>query len=167
MKTLKTVRLKPNPVGKDRSRHGASATQLGAEWVDIQNVGQYSVDMSDVTLYHIAYSRGDRNGRWEKVISFTGHLPAGATVRVHSGSGPVSVLRPEDLQGAEYHVFTGRNNYIWNNAEGDCSALWQSGESAPFDKACYAPNPPDGVVLHRVGDRLVVPAAAAVGYRRY
>lgn len=166
MRTLKTVRLKPNPPGKDRSRHGASATQLGAEWVDIQNVGHSPVDLAGVQLFHIAYSRGDRTGRWEEVMTFRGTLSAGETMRVHSGSGPSNQLRQEDVQGADHHLFTGKH-YIWNNAEGDCSGLFETGQSSPFDRACYDPDPPDGVVLQRVGDKLVAPAPVTTGYRRY
>ena len=163
MKTLKTIRLKPNPSGKDRTRHGgATATQLGAEWVDIENMGHAAVDVGDVELYHVAYSRTHPNGQWERVTPFSGSLPAGKVMRVHSGSGPVSALRSEDLNGADYHLFTNRDNYVWNNAEGDCSGLFLKGQSEPFDKACYAKNPPEGVVLKRVNDALVPAASAAL-----
>jgi hypothetical protein len=77
------------------------------------------------------------------------------------------VLQAEDLQGAEHHVFTGKDQYVWNNAEGDCSGLFESGQSSPFDRACYDPHPPEGVILQRVGDKLVALAAATAGYRRY
>lgn len=166
MKTLKTVRLKPNPPGKDRDRHGASATQLGAEWVDIQNVGRSPVDLGGVQLFHIAYSRGDRTGRWAELMSFRGTLPVGQIVRVHSGSGPLNQLRQEDIQGADHHLFTGKN-YVWNNVEGDCSGLFETGQPSPFDRACYDPNPPEGEVLERVGDKLVAKARVASGYGRY
>jgi hypothetical protein len=165
MKTLKTVRLKPNPAGKDRTRYGTSATLLGAEWVDIQNYGRAAVDMTGVRLCHVAYSPGDRNGRWAEVMSFKGTLPAGETVRVHSGSGPLHVLNPEDRQGTEHHLFTG-GNYVWNNAEGDCSGLFEAGQTSPFDRPCYDPHPPEGVVLQRVGDKLVAQVGAVAGYRR-
>ena len=98
-------------------------------------------------------------------MSFKGTLPTGETMRVHSGSGPVSELREEDRQGADYHLFTGKN-YICNNAEGDCSGLFESGQSSPFDRACYAPYPPEGSVLRRVGDKLVATAPLTTGYRQ-
>lgn len=128
--------------------------------------GQQSVDMTGVILYHIAYDRNGK-GTWEEVIRFKGTLASGQTVRVHSGSGPEIVLLPEDRQGATHHLFTGRDQYVWNNDYGDCSALWQDGQANPFDNACYDANPPEGVILVRVGDRLVAPATtkAAAGRR--
>lgn len=162
MKTLETVRLKPNPPGKDRSRYGATATQLGAEWADIKNVGTRDVDVTGVQLCHIAYGPAHPNGQWEIVTSFSsGVLKPGQVLRVHAGRGPVNVLRAEDLVGADFHLFTGNDAYVWNNDRGDCASLWMAGASAYFDKACYAPNPPEGVVLTRVGDALVTGAAAA------
>ena len=166
MKTLRTVRLKPNPSGKDRSRRGgATAAQLGGEWVDIENNGRSPVDLTGVTLYHIAYSGASDNGRWEQVMAFKGTLKVAEVIRVHSGSGPLTSLHAIDQQGATYHLFTGRDVYIWNNDRGDCSALWQDGDRTPFDRACYDPNPPDGIILVRVGDRLVAPIAATAGRR--
>jgi hypothetical protein len=157
MKTLQTIRLKPNPSGKDRTRRGgATAAQLGGEWVDIQNMGSTAVDLTGVKLYHIAYSGAVDNGRWEEVMSFKGSLGAGQVIRVHAGNGSLSALHAVDKQGADYHLFIGRDAYVWNNDRGDCSALWQAGENDPFDKACYDANPPEGVILTRVGSKLVV-----------
>ncbi len=168
MKNLQTVRLKPNPSGKDRTRRGsATAAQLGGEWVDIKNVGTTSVDLTGVKLYHIAYSGTTDNGTWEEITSFTGTLGPGKVIRLHAGSGPLEVLHAIDQQGADFHLFTKRDAYVWNNDRGDCSALWQAGENQPFDKACYSSNPPEGVILVRSGDRLVVPAGSSLaGARR-
>jgi hypothetical protein len=169
MKTLQTVQLKPNPPGKDRTRYGgATATQLGAEWADIKNVGSRDVDLTGVELYHIAYSTTYPNGRWELVTRFSsGGLRPGQVVRVHSGRvNNIGVLRQEDLAGADFHIFTGRDSYIWNNDRADCASLWMTGASNEFDKACYTPNPPEGVVLHRVGDSLV-PSTVTASARRY
>jgi hypothetical protein len=159
--SVKTVRLKPNLTGKDRNRSGiASATQLGAEWVDVQNMGNSDVNMNGVRLCHVAYSPDGRQSWWADVITFSGGLGVGKVVRVHSGSGPLAVLRPEDVAGAEYHLFTGKN-YIWNNDRADCSGLFLANKSEPFDKACYDAYPPEGQILKRVGDKLVAVAAAA------
>lgn len=163
MKNLKTIRLKPNPSGKDRTRRGgATAAQLGGEWVDIQNMGSTTVDLTGVTLYHIAYSGVTDNGTWQKVTTFSGSLGPGKVIRVHAGSGPLSVLHAIDQQGADFHLFTKRDAYVWNNDRGDCSALWQAGEKSYVDKACYSPNPPEGIILVRSGDRLVVPAGSSI-----
>jgi len=167
MANLQTVRLRPNPPGKDTTRRGgATQTQLGAEWADIQNTTNQPLNITGVELYHIAYSPQHPRGQWERVCVFSETLPAGHTLRLHSGSGPLSVLRQEDIQGAEIQRFTGQDWYVWNNAEGDCAALTMSAKFDPFDKACYEPNPSEGVVLVRVNDKLVVPAAALAYARR-
>jgi hypothetical protein len=85
MSNLKTVRLKPNPAGKDRTRWGvASATQLGGEWADIENVGSLALDMHGVGLYHVAY-KADGGSHWDLVMSFKGTLQPGKVIRVHAG----------------------------------------------------------------------------------
>jgi hypothetical protein len=159
MKTLKTVRLKPNPSGKDRNRFGgASAAQLGGEWADIQNVGSQAVDLTGVSLHHIAY-HPNGTSRWEQVMAFNGALSPGKIMRIHAGRGPESALRQEDLMGADHHLFS-HGNYVWNNDKSDCAGIFER-ESSLVDKACYAANPPEGAVLQRVGDSLVPAAAAA------
>lgn len=169
MKTMKSVRIKPNPAGKDRNRRGvATAAQLGAEWVDLKNEGAAAVTLNGLTLYHVAYSGATDNGTWEKVQSFNGSLGAGKVMRVHSGSGPVSALNAADLEGADAHVFTNRDNYIWNNDRGDCSALQKDGETEKFDKCWYDAKPTEGVILVRVNDKFVVSVSsmATAGSRR-
>ena len=101
-------------------------------------------------------------------MSFKGVLGSGEVIRVHAGCGPQNLLHPFDQQSATYHFFTGDNAYVWNNDRGDCSALWQTGESQPFDKACYDAKPPEGVILVRSGDRLILEAirTALVGNHR-
>ena len=156
---LRITHLKPNPLGKDRTRHGgATAAQLGAEWVDFQNAGTSSTKLDGIALYHVAFSPGDHQGSWEKIMTFNGILQRDKIVRVHSGQArDPSVLNPEDINGADHHLFTGRDAYVWNNREGDTAALWKAEQL--IDKASYAPNPPEGVVLTRSGDRLVLPGA--------
>lgn len=163
MKTLQTYRLKPNPAGKDKNRNGrATQTQLGAEWVDIRNTGSLPVSIAGVKLYHVAFVNG-KASHWELITSFIGTLQAGQVIRVHSGSGPASVLNPEDLRAADIHAFTGRDLYVWNNAEGDTSRLTElvNGNEVETDKAGYVPNPPEGVVLVRAGDALIPGRLAA------
>lgn len=155
MKTLQITRIKPNPTGKDKTpTGGASAAQLAAEWVDFKNTGSAPVNLSGVDLYHVAYAAGSNEGRWEKIIDFTGMLPAGQTVRVHSGSGPDSAIRAEDRAGADHHVFTGRS-YVWNNRQGDKPTLFEPAQKQNIDQATYDPYPPEGQVLARAGSKLV------------
>lgn len=86
-------------------------------------------------------------------MGFQGNLGVGRTVRVHSGGNiPLYDMNAEDAQGADFHLFTGKN-YIWNNDCGDTAGLWDG--SAWTDKAAYDPNPPEGVILRRVGDKLI------------
>jgi hypothetical protein len=163
MKTLQTYRLKPNPAGKDKNTNGrASQTQLAGEWVDISNTGTVGVTLSDVQLYHVAFTNG-KPTHWEKVTGFSGTLQPGKIVRVHSGSGPLSVVAAEDLRGADHHMFTNRDVYVWNNEEGDTSRLTEqvNGKEVDTDKASYAPNPPEGAVLVRSGDSLIPGRIAA------
>ena len=155
MRNLRVVRIKPNPAGKDRSRHGVEAAQVAAEWVDLENLGPAPASLEGVEVHHLAYPAGGQ-ARWEKVVGLRGELASGKAVRVHSGREiPLAELRPEDVQGADFHVFAGRDLYVWNNAEGDCGGLWQRTTRAWLDKACYDPYPPEGLVLVRQGDSLV------------
>jgi hypothetical protein len=160
---LKTVRLKPNPAGKDRSRFGATAAQLAAEWVDLKNVGNQSIDVTGVVNKHVAYAAGASQGHWETVLSFSkGVLAPGQVIRIHAGHDRgTAVIRPEDLAGADFHLFTGEDRYIWNNDKADCSSLWIPGQNNPFDSAWYAADPAEGAILVRSGNNLV---PASVGY---
>lgn len=159
MKTIRTNQLKPNPAGKDRTRSGASETQFAAEWVDIKNTGRIDVDLNGVTLFHKAFKR-DGTFEWEVVRRLTGTLPAGKVLRIHSGKGPYNVVRDEDKAGSDYYFFTEESRYIWNNDRGDTSLLWEPASKTTIDEAAYDSNPPEGVILQRVGDKLVAPVAA-------
>jgi hypothetical protein len=163
MKTLRVIQLKPNPIGKDRAQFGTPPpAQLGAEWVDFKNTGTVAVDLQTVRLYHVAYAPGEPNGHWEEIMGFQGSLPSGKVIRVHSGQKrDISVLRQEDLVGADYHLFTGKDSYVWNNGRGDIAALGDGSVSNLIDRASYDANPPEGVVLVRVGEKLVPAVAPA------
>jgi hypothetical protein len=160
MKTIQTTQLKPNPAGKDRTRTGISQAQLAAEWVDIKNVGRQALDLSGVNLFHKAFQR-DGTFEWELVKSLTGTLESGKVLRIHSGSGPYSMVRDEDKVGCDYYFFTEENRYIWNNDFGDTSLLWEQAARLKIDEASYDKYPPDGVILRRVGGKLVAPATVA------
>lgn len=166
---LKTVQLKPNPAGKDRTRFGGvTAAQLAAEWVDLKNVGNQNLDVSAVIAKHVAYPPGASQGHWEVVTSFTkGILTPGQVIRIHAGQDRgIGVIRAEDLAGATFHLFTGEDRYVWNNDKADCSSLWIARQNDPFDAAWYAANPPEGVVLIRSGNSLV-PQSAGYAVARW
>ncbi len=152
--------IKPNPAGKDRNRNGATPTQLAAEWVDFRNDAGQTVNLSGLSLWHKAYSPG--TSTWQKITTFTGgSLGAGQIMRVHSGQARQGVISQDDMAGAHQHVFTGRDAYVWNNREGDTPALYVEARQDTIDTASYDPNPPEGVVLVRQGDKLVGRANAA------
>jgi hypothetical protein len=156
MKTLRVYKAKPNPTGKDKTRGGqASAAQLAGEWVDIQNTGNVGVELNGINLCHKAY-KPDGTWEWEVVCSLpTMTLGSGEILRVHSGKGPLSEVRAEDQVGCHWHYFTQRDNYIWNNDRGDEPLLYFVPDKVTIDSAAYDANPPEGVVLQRVGNKLV------------
>jgi len=152
------LKAKPNPAGKDKTPQGyASVQQLGGEWVDIKNIGDLPVNLGEIEFQHKAFSTIG-TFTWKKVTGFTGTLPVGQIVRVHSGSGPESKLLWADKQDVDYHVFTNRDQYVWNNAFGDSPRLIK-GHSC-LDEASYGSNPPEGTILSRIGDWLVVSETA-------
>jgi hypothetical protein len=154
MKSLRIIRAKPNPSGKDRHGSYSQPAQLAAEWVDFQNDADESYALEPITLYHLAFQPGCRDPKWDKVMSFTGTLKPGKVVRVHSGEKLENhQMYAEDVAGADYHCFTGRRNYLWNNDCGDVAGLYDG--SVFEDKAGYDPRPSEGAVLRRAGDKLV------------
>lgn len=156
---LKIVQIKPNPIGKDRSRKSIFPYQVVGEWVDIRNDSGGSVFISPVELYHQAY---DQSGKANTtlVTGFKGNLPAGQTMRVHSGKE--RQLSFEDQSGVNIHVFLGRDQYIWNNDKADRPALLDTHEKTWIDWADYDPWPPEGAILVRGGNKLL-PAVLRYG----
>ena len=152
--------IKPNPTGKDRPRHGSpTPSKLAGEWVDFRNDTGSSANLDGVALYHRAYT--GQQSRWAQIMTFTGNLGAGEIVRVHSGQHREGVIAAEDLVGATYHLFTGKDEYVWNNVQGDAPLLNYEHRNETIDTASYDPNPPEGVVLVRQGNKLVARARAA------
>jgi len=158
MLRLYITKAKPNPAGKDRSGGNISSQQLAGEWVDFQNTGDQPYLLDNVHLQHIAYTaQYPVNGQWEEACDFSGTLPVGEIVRVHSGgSTPLDQLRIEDRLGAHHHVFTGKS-YIWNNSRPDTARLVLeiNGQTTELDKASYSANPPEGRILVRSGNSLI------------
>lgn len=157
---LTIIRIKPNPTGKDRPRHGSpTPSQLAGEWVDFRNDTGSSVNLDGVALYHHAYT--GQQWRWARIMTFTGNLGAGEIVRIHSGQRREGVIAAEDLVGATYHLFTGKDEYVWNNVQGDAPLLNYEPRNETIDTASYDPRPPEGAVFVRLGNKLVVRAHAA------
>jgi hypothetical protein len=133
------------------------ASQVTAEWADIENLAAAAAILNGVELHHLAYPSGCGQARWEKVVDLSGQLGSGKAVRVHSGiEVPVSQLRPEDVRGAGFYLFAGRGLHVWSHAEGDCAGLWKRDARQWMDKISYDLYPPDGVVLVRQGDKLIL-----------
>ena len=165
MKTLSVYGIKPNPAGKDRNRAGSPpAAQLGGEWVDVRNSGAYAVNTSGVGVYHLAYPAWGGKPEYRLVVNLPDcTLKPGEVLRVHAGQRrDLSVLHVEDRNGADWHSFTGEDAYVWNNREGDAPALYELATKETIDSASYDPYPPEGVVLHRKGTKLI-PASVFVG----
>lgn len=155
MKALTITQAKPNPAGKDQYRYDIPASQLGGEWVDFKNTGNESYPLDNIILQHVAYTREHPiYGEWEEVSGFTGNLSVGEVVRVHSGAGPVSQLLQIDLQGANYHIFSGKG-YVWNNNKADRPRLYDKVNRRVIDEALYDAYPPEGKILKRSGPNLV------------
>lgn len=154
-KRLLITQAKPNPIGKDRMRGFTPQTQLVGEWVDFRNSGGEPFSLDNIQLDHVAYTSSYPNGVWEKVMGFSGILPAGEVVRVHSGGQvPLTSIPPIDLQGADYHLFTGEN-FIWNNNRSDTPRLRNIAINTVIDQASYSANVLEGKILRRNGDSLL------------
>jgi len=150
---LQIIRIKPNPLGKDRIGNFSPQLQLAGEWVDIQNVSLNPVNLEDVELYHWAYKQPEDG--WDLVENFNGVLPAGKVMRIHSsGKIPVEQLAPIDKQGADYHIFSGKG-YVWNNNKEDKPTLWNPKTKEYIDRTSYDANPAEGKILKRVGNKLI------------
>ena len=156
---LQVIKAKPNPSGKDRSpKFLTTQSRLGAEWIDIKNIGSGPASLKDIQIYHIAY-KGDEY-EWAIAKDFTNlllpalGLPTGLTIRIHSGSGPVSILNPEDVSGANRHYFTGKG-YIWNNDKIDKPMIYDKAKKVILDQTYYEPPITDGAILIRINDKLI------------
>ncbi len=155
-------RAKPNPAGKDRVSGYPQQQQLLGEWVDLQNTGDASVNLSMLNLCHVQFSNQgvpeDKptiywTGKYEEV------LKPGQILRVHTGkSAYASSMAYNDTQGVHLHAFAEKGNFVLNNNYGDVISVWwkdKDGNWRKEDAAGYDPNPPEGVILKRAGDKLI------------
>ncbi|MCX6717215.1 MAG: hypothetical protein NTU76_00880 [Candidatus Taylorbacteria bacterium] len=150
---LQIIKAKPNPSGKDRIKNFAPQYQLAGEWVDIKNFSNQPMNLTHVKLYHWAYKLPKPD--WEIVTGFQGTLPAGKVVRVHTGQKTsLSEIRPEDLLGADFHIFSGKG-YLWNNDKEDKPMLWDTNIKEYIDKTSYDAYPLEGKILNRISNKLI------------
>lgn len=151
--SLRIIRAKPNPSGKDYQKI-TSAIQLAGEWVDIQNIDDRSISLDGVVLFHLAYTANGKS-EWESAMEFSGVIHSGEVIRVHSGKSlPVSQMTYQDRFGANYHFFTDKN-YIWNNDKPDKPSLWYKPKRQWIDQAEYNACPMEGKILKRVQEKLI------------
>lgn len=166
--SLQIFRAKPNPIGKDKTPSGQSKpSQLLGEWVDIKNIGSLPIRFSTIKVYHTIYNQYCQTTGQTELYWFShsqDSLGVGQVLRIHTGKKKDEHLISEiDSRGADWHGYADRDNFVLNNRCGDKIIItWQDSQGRTFrDEASYAPNQPEGVILKRVGNQLVVPALQA------
>lgn len=167
---MQIVRTKPNPAGKDTAGHRPIHRQLLGEWVDLVNNSGGPVHLGGL---HLANEHYDAHCTFTKTqVYWSGRsdevLPAGGIVRVHTGlRSEAYLMDAQDQLGVALHSYADSGLFVLNNRCGDRLSLWTKDAAGnwrqpAFDTCAYAPNPPEGAVLVRVGDRLVVQSTAYV-----
>lgn len=155
---------KPNPLGKDKTSFGTpKPEQLLGEWVDIVNVGNHPIRISTIALHHTLFN--DRCQSMQRTENYwtgdgAGFLQVGQTLRVHTGrKRDESLLQQSsvDRGAVEWRGFANLDRFVLNNRCGDVIYVtWRDGGGVAFqDRASYSNNPPEGVVLKRVGSELI------------
>jgi hypothetical protein len=164
LRPVSVYRVKLSRAARDRNGSGSpTAEEFGSEWADLRNQGSRATRTAGISLYHLHFPTqgGQAEFRWVANLPDC-TLQPGEVLRIHAGQPrPLSLLSAEDRAGAHWHSFTGRDELIWNDAEGDTATLYEAAEKETLDSASFAPNPPKGAVLARDGDRLALLAAAS------
>ncbi len=164
LRPLSVYRVKLSRAARDRNGSGTpTPEELGSEWADLRNQGSRATRTAGISFYHLHFPShgGEAEFRWVTNLPDC-TLQPGEVLRIHAGQPrPLSLLSAEDRAGAHWHSFTGRDELIWNDVEGDTATLYETAEKETLDSASFAPNPPKGAVLARDGDRLALAAAAA------
>ncbi|HMO49582.1 MAG TPA: hypothetical protein PKE26_03330 [Kiritimatiellia bacterium] len=160
--TMRIERAKPNPLGKDKTGAGyPKLNQLLGEWVDLKNIGDQSVDLSQLHLAHLEFSAGCKP-KERPVIYWNGKagtiLGPGQVARIHTGrSSDSHQMDLVDQFGADIHSYAESGSFVLNNDCGDVMSVWwkdREGNLHRDDAAGYDPNPPEGAILTRVGPKL-------------
>lgn len=158
MSQLLITQAKPNPAGKDNGLGRLIPNQLAGEWIDITNVTNEDLRLNGMQVLNRVYSglKVDWQIAYEFNLGDNDTLPAGKTVRLHSGKTiPICNLKPVDYSGTDYHLFTEKNQYIWNNKRNDDPTLYLPKKEVVIDATKYKAPVAEGKVLKRQGDFLV------------
>ncbi len=171
MMSLEIIQAKPNPAGKEsvKDQDGFEMRRreaLFGEWIDVKNVGDEEIRFQTMQLRHALFddechTTGEMELYW--IGDNNDLLQPGQILRVHAGRREdAHLMAPEDQAGADWHGYAESDNFILNNRCGDKIVLsWQDAdERIKQDWACYAPNPPEGLILKRHGNLL---AATGIG----
>jgi hypothetical protein len=162
-KILQITQAKPNPVGKDKAGNYPKPEQLLAEWVDIKNVGTEAVAFSSISLSHTLFNDQCQNtGRtdvyWTWASSTDSLLP-NQMIRVRTGRfRDKHLISPSDDTGNNWNGFANRDNFVLNNRCGDILTVTWTGDfgSRKSDTVSYDRNQPEGAILRRSGNKLVL-----------
>jgi hypothetical protein len=150
--SIKITQLKPNPTGKAIAQVGTvDPSKLAAEWVDITNCGQTTINTSWIGLFNREIGSTTDEATWKLVLKLPRlRLSPGQTLRVHAGQDRgLDVIQEQDRAGADFHCFSGTDKYIWKNDIAEAAGLWNTTGKHWLDVAEYGPFPPEDTVLIR------------------
>jgi hypothetical protein len=175
--SLQIIQAKPNPRGKENEEdqdglrmRGVETQNLASlllgEWIDVKNTGEDAVNFQTMQLRHALFDK-DCHSTGELELYWIGDngdlLKPGQVLRIHGGRREdAQLMKADDQAGADWHGYTETDDFILNNLCGDKLVLsWQDeADQIHQDWACFAPNPPQDLILKRSGNLL---AGAAVG----
>jgi hypothetical protein len=156
MSVLYITKAQPNPPGRDHVSYGwATNAQLNEEWVEFR--AEDDRNLNGDVLTHLTFDSNCRVSGSDQLMTFSGVLKRGQSIRVHTGTGTAY------LAGSTYHMYVGASWYKWNNACGDVATLAFNG--TVIDSATYRPSPPEGELIRQAGTNLLVPIAAGYTWR--
>lgn len=161
--SLQIYQVKPNPPGKDQTNNGSpTPEQLLGEWVDLENNGTESVTFSNIQLHRTLFNElCQTKGQTELFWSAEGNglLKPGQILRIHTGKHrDRSLMASVDETEVDWHAYAERDDFVLNNRCGDIVVVtWRDDEGRDYkDAASYAPNPPEGAILKRSENQLVL-----------
>jgi hypothetical protein len=152
---IRLYRLKLGPTGADRPSTGTQQFRQPGDWVDVRNEGPSATRINGLCLYHLEHLGPGTQPEYRFIVTLPEcSLKPGEVLRLHSGPRrDLALLYAEDRNGADWHVFTSGESHFWNRRDGDTALLYAAASKETTDVATFDPNPPEGVVLWRQGDR--------------